>query len=51
MGTEARRQLGPKKPNEVVSYKNLPAVIDAVKEGVASRLKLFSSVGLVAAAK
>ncbi len=39
-----------KHPNEVVPYKILPPVIDAVKEVVLSRLKLFNSVGLAAAA-
>jgi fructose-bisphosphate aldolase class II len=33
-----------KNPNEVAPYKILPPVIDAVKEVVASRLKLFNSV-------
>jgi fructose-bisphosphate aldolase class II len=37
-------------PNEVVPYKILPPVIDAVKEVALSRLKLFNSVGLAAAA-
>jgi fructose-bisphosphate aldolase class II len=36
-------------PNEVVPYKILPPVIDAVKEVVLSRLKLFNRVGLAAA--
>jgi fructose-bisphosphate aldolase class II len=35
-----------KHPNEVVPYKILPPVIDAVKEVALSRLKLFNSVGL-----
>jgi fructose-bisphosphate aldolase, class II len=39
-----------KHPNEVVPYKILPPVIDAVKEVALSRLKLFNSVGLAAAA-
>jgi fructose-bisphosphate aldolase class II len=39
-----------KKPNEVVPYKILPLVIDAVKEVALSRLKLFNSVSLAAAA-
>ena len=38
-------------PNEVVPYKILPPVIDAVKEVALSRLKLFNSVGLAAAAR
>lgn len=37
-------------PNEVVPYKILPPVIDAVKAVALSRLKLFNSVGLTAAA-
>jgi len=39
-----------KNPNEVVPYKILPPVIDAVKQVVLSRLKLFNSVALAAAA-
>jgi len=39
------------KPNEVVPYKILPPVIEAVKEAVASRLRLFNGVGLAAAAQ
>jgi fructose-bisphosphate aldolase, class II len=39
-----------KKPNEVVPYKILPPVIDAVKEVALSRLKLFNSVGLASTA-
>lgn len=35
-------------PNEVVPYKILPSVIDAVKEVVLSRLKLFNSVAVAA---
>lgn len=38
-------------PNEVVPYKILPPVIDAVKDVAISRLKLFNSVGLAAAAR
>jgi fructose-bisphosphate aldolase, class II len=37
--------------NEVVPYKILPPVIDAVKEVVLARLKLFNSVAVAAAAK
>ncbi|MBV8674227.1 MAG: class II fructose-bisphosphate aldolase [Acidobacteriaceae bacterium] len=38
------------KPKQVVPYKILPPVIDAVKDVVLSRLRLFNSVGLVSAA-
>ncbi len=38
-----------KNPNEVVPYKILPPVIEAVKEVALSRLRLFNSVGLVSA--
>jgi fructose-bisphosphate aldolase class II len=38
------------KPGEVVPYKILPPVVDAIKEVAISRLKLFNSVGLVAQA-
>jgi fructose-bisphosphate aldolase class II len=37
-----------KQPGEVVPYKILPPVIEAVKEVVLSRLRLFNGVGLVA---
>src|SRR5277367_5733528 len=36
-----------KNPDEVVPYKILPSVIEAVKEVAISRLRLFNSVGLV----
>jgi fructose-bisphosphate aldolase, class II len=39
-----------KNPNEVVPYKILPPVIEAVKDVALSRLRLFNSVGLVSAA-
>jgi fructose-bisphosphate aldolase, class II len=39
-----------KNPNEVVPNKILPPVIDAVKEVVLSRLRLFNTVGVMAAA-
>ena len=40
-----------KTPGEVVPYKILHPVIEAVKEVVLSRLRLFNGVGLAAAAK
>src|SRR5258707_8035460 len=32
-----------KQPNEVVPYKILPSVVDSVKQGIGSRLKLFNA--------
>jgi len=40
------RGLGAK-PEEVVPYKILPSVVDAVREVVVSRLKLFNNPALV----
>jgi len=40
-----------KEPGEVVPYKILPPVIEAVKEVVLSRLRLFNGVGVVSATK